>query len=87
MNHHLLLLVEHPTTDKIYFINIKACYSNFFPLSPFVPKVTFLYPLKLTENLRFSDIFQGVKECNIRGKMYKYINPPIPIPNDEKKST
>ena len=40
-------------------INIKA-------FNPYSPNVTFLYPLKMSENLGFPDVFKGYKNATLR---------------------
>ena len=37
----------------------KVEYGHFSDIDPYFPNVTFLYPLKTSENLWFSDIFRG----------------------------
>ena len=34
-------------------------------LNPYPPNVTFLYPLKTSENLRFSDVFRGYRNVTL----------------------
>ena len=33
--------------------------------NPYSPSVTFLYPLKTPENLRFSDVFRGYRNVTL----------------------
>ena len=33
--------------------------------NPYSPSVTFLYPLKTSENLRFSDVFRGYRNVTL----------------------
>ena len=40
------------------------------PLNPFVPSVTILYPLKISANLRFSDVFGGYRNVTLKKMGY-----------------
>ena len=40
------------------------------PLNPFVPSVTILYPLKISTNLRFSDVFGGYRNVTLKKMGY-----------------
>ena len=44
-------------------------------MNPFQVKKNFLYSLKLTENMWFSDAFRGYKESNVawNGKMFELV--------------
>ena len=45
-----------------------ATHEKLYAINPLHPGVAFLYPLKTSENLRFSDVFRGYRkatpDCN-----------------------
>ena len=56
------------------FAGKHLCQSLFFKndlFNPFQSSVTFLYPLKTSENLWFSDVFRGVQKCDTGLKWVK----------------
>ena len=50
--------LNYPTAP----FNLHIC-SDFF--NPYPPNVTFLHPLKTSENLRFSDVFRGYRNVTL----------------------
>ena len=57
-NHHKTLTVSYHDTESFWYT-----ISNENLLNPFQANSTFLYPLKTSENQRFSDIFRGYKNA------------------------
>ena len=79
--HFLLCVTQHTGRQRLAHINFIVLsivagnhpanvspFSNIF--SPFVPNALFLYPLKTSENLKFS-CFQGVEKGCIGNKSVK----------------
>ena len=64
----IILLQIFSVWGQLYLIFPKVCFQslyiacfNLIYLNPLVPRVPFLYPLKTSENHRFSDVFRGYK--------------------------
>ena len=53
--------------------NKLSCFQNLkqFELNPFSTNVPFLYPLKISQNLRFSDVFRGYRSETLVEKWVK----------------
>ena len=48
-----------------YFSNFQSCTKNQFSINPFIATMIFLYPLKTSENQRFSDVFRGYRKRQV----------------------
>ena len=58
----LELFNETPSITKNIFENKSSQCSTFIFLKPLLPNAPFLYPMKTSENLRFSNVFRGYKK-------------------------
>ena len=52
------IALDRPLISKSYRLATSV-------FNPYSPNVTFLYPLKTSENLRFSDVFRGYRKVTL----------------------
>ena len=67
---------SHLAKDLFLFASMKVLkwWKAFFILNPYSLNVTFLYPLKTSENLWFSDVFRGCRNVTLGEYGLTYLN-------------
>ena len=57
----------------VNFVQVKGCTAQQSYINPFQTNVSFLYPLKTSENRRFSDVFRGYRKGTLAWNRLRYL--------------
>ena len=60
--------------NEVTMVFVKVKFGKYNWLNPFLPNVSFLYILKISENKKFSDVFRGYKKGTLKRKGLKIVS-------------